>query len=258
MVHATSCLYKTFFGGSSSLKSKGAGMGAGMGAGVSPGILMGGGKLPSLSLLFNQKKEFLLYVFANLIVQLGITYYVMTNYNAKPEMSHLMLFLSQLFIIFILAFVPMPAWMKFILFSVFSATFGIMLASLKKTVDPAILKTALVGTLGIFGGMFLTGLGLLLFGIELTGRFGLGLLYALLLLIVASIVFMFMGTYSGAVKGLSVVGLMLFSLFVVYDTNTILQRNYYGDFITASLDYYLDIINIFLNQAGNLSSPHSS
>jgi FtsH-binding integral membrane protein len=67
-----------------------------------------------------------------------------------------------------------------------------------------------------------------------------------------------MGTYSGAVKGLSVVGLMLFSLFVVYDTNTILQRNYYGDFITASLDYYLDIINIFLNQAGNLSSPHSS
>jgi FtsH-binding integral membrane protein len=31
----------------------------------------------------------------------------------------------------------------------------------------------------------------------------------------------------------------------MYDTNNILQRNYYGDFITASLDYYLDIINIF-------------
>jgi hypothetical protein len=104
-----------------------------------------------------------------------------------------------------------------------------------------------VGTLGIFGGMFLTGLGLLLAGIELTSRFGLGLLAALLMLIVVSIVFMFMGTYSTAVKGLSVVGLLLFSLFVVYDTNTILQRNYYGDFITASLDYYLDIINIFLN-----------
>jgi FtsH-binding integral membrane protein len=58
---------------------------------------------------------------------------------------------------------------------------------------------------------------------------------------------MFMGTYSAAIKGLSVVGLALFSLFVIYDTNTILQRNYYGDFITASLDYYLDIINIFLN-----------
>jgi FtsH-binding integral membrane protein len=122
-----------------------------------------------------------------------------------------------------------------------------MLASLKNNVDPAILKTALVGTLGIFGGMFLAGASLLLFGIQLGARFGLGLLYALMMLIVVSIVFMFMGNYSGAVKGLSIFGLFLFSLFVIYDTNMILQRNYYGDFITASLDYSLDIVNIFLN-----------
>ena len=237
MPYATSCLHKTFFGGSRPSKSI-----------VAPDmVILFGGSANSFNSLFKDKKQFLIYVFANLIVQLGITYYVMTNYSSNKEMSHLLLFLSQIFIIFILAFVPMPAWLKFILFSIFSATFGIMLASLKKTVDPAILKTALVGTLGIFGGMFLTGLGLLLSGIELTGRFGVGLLSALLMLIVVSIVFMFMGTYSVAVKGLSVVGLLLFSLFVVYDTNTILQRNYYGDFITASLDYYLDILNIFLN-----------
>jgi len=240
MTYATSSLHKTLFGGSR--YSKGI---------VAPDmvILMGGGST-NISKLLNDKKQFLIYVFANLIVQLGITYYVMTNYNAdsnKARMSNILLFLSQLFIIFILALVPMPAWMKFILFSVFSVTFGIMLASLKKEVDPAILKTALVGTMGIFGGMFLAGVALLSFGIQLGLRFGLGLLYALILLIVASIVFMFMGTYSAAIKGLSVVGLALFSLFVIYDTNTILQRNYYGDFITASLDYYLDIINIFLN-----------
>jgi FtsH-binding integral membrane protein len=41
--------------------------------------------------------------------------------------------------------------------------------------------------------------------------------------------------------------LLLFSVYVVYDTNSILQRNYNGDFITASLDYYLDILNIFSN-----------
>ena len=40
---------------------------------------------------------------------------------------------------------------------------------------------------------------------------------------------------------------MLFSVYIVYDTNNILQRDYGGDFITASLDYYLDIINIFSN-----------
>ena len=37
------------------------------------------------------------------------------------------------------------------------------------------------------------------------------------------------------------------SLFIIYDTNIILQRNYEGDFITASIDYYLDILNIFIS-----------
>ena len=48
-------------------------------------------------------------------------------------------------------------------------------------------------------------------------------------------------------KTLSYIGLGLFSLFVVYDTSQILSRDYYGDFITASLDYYLDIFNLFSN-----------
>ena len=49
------------------------------------------------------------------------------------------------------------------------------------------------------------------------------------------------------VKTLSAIGIIIFSGYIVYDTNTVLQRNYYGDFITASLDYYLDILNIFSN-----------
>ena len=52
---------------------------------------------------------------------------------------------------------------------------------------------------------------------------------------------------STAKKTLSYIGLGLFSLFVVYDTNQILSRDYNGDFITASMDYYLDILNLFTN-----------
>ena len=48
------------------------------------------------------------------------------------------------------------------------------------------------------------------------------------------------------VKSLAAIGIIVFSGYIIYDTNTILQRNYYGDFITASLDYYLDILNIFV------------
>ncbi len=58
---------------------------------------------------------------------------------------------------------------------------------------------------------------------------------------------MFTGGYSGFVKAMSMFGLGLFSLYIVYDTNRLLQRDYYGDFVTAALDYYLDILNIFLD-----------
>jgi FtsH-binding integral membrane protein len=64
---------------------------------------------------------------------------------------------------------------------------------------------------------------------------------------------MFMGNYSTFVKGILVFGLGLFSVFIVYDTNQILQKDYYGDFITASMDYYLDIINIFIKLVNFMS-----
>ena len=58
---------------------------------------------------------------------------------------------------------------------------------------------------------------------------------------------MFGSTYSLWSKGLAAFSLFLFSMYVIYDTNKLMQRNYYGDFITAALDFYLDIINIFVN-----------
>jgi FtsH-binding integral membrane protein len=93
--------------------------------------------------------------------------------------------------------------------------------------------------------MFAFGLALIASGIKLGLRFGLGLFFALLFLLIVSIVQFFI-VGSSFLKKIIVIGsLMVFSLYIMYDTNSILQRNYNGDFITASLDYYLDIINIF-------------
>ena len=55
-----------------------------------------------------------------------------------------------------------------------------------------------------------------------------------------------MGPEPAIVRYLTGFGLILFSIYIVYDTNRILQKDYFGDFVTASLDYYLDIINIFI------------
>jgi hypothetical protein len=216
--------------------------------------LMGGQRGGSSFLtLLNNKKEFLIMVFANLIAQLGITYYFMTNYKSEASGAGLYwgLFVVEILIIFALALIPMPAWLKFILFSVFSASCGVILSFTKKSVDPNIIQMAIVGTMSIFGVMFLFGAALIMFGVNLGIQFAAFLFYALLLLIIFQIVTLFSG---GKMRWIYIFSLILFSLYIVYDTNNILQREYYGDFITASLDYYLDVLNIFIDLVGMFSS----
>jgi FtsH-binding integral membrane protein len=190
----------------------------------------GGAKIKSsftnFSSLLNDKKGLMIMVFANLITQLGITYYVMTNTKVTEKdnhnLKHLLLIISTFIIIWILALVPMPSWLKFILFSAFSYIWGILLASFKlKINDNNLINMTMLGSIGIFAVMFLIGGFLLATGIKLGLKTGAFLFFSLLLLII-------------------------FSGYIIYDTNIILQRDYYGDFITASLDYYLDILNIFL------------
>ena len=189
----------------------------------------GGTKIKStfsnFSSLLNEKKGLMIMVFANLITQLGITYYVISC---------------------ILSVVPMPSWLKFILFSVFSYIWGILLAFFKlKVNDTELINMAMLGTISIFAIMFLIGAFLLATGIELGLKTGLFLFYSLFLLIIAQIFNIFHKS-TILMKLLAAIGIIIFSGYIIYDTNTILQRNYYGDFITASLDYYLDIINIFI------------
>ena len=75
-----------------------------------------------LTQLFNEKKQLLVSIFANLIVQLGITYYVMEKIQISKDNKLLnnffILFVFQITIILALVFLPMPIFMKFILFSI--------------------------------------------------------------------------------------------------------------------------------------------
>jgi len=214
----------------------------------------GGTKIKStfnnFSSLLNGKKELMIMVFANLITQLGITYYVMNNTTVTEadnhNLKHWLLVASSFVIIYYLAIVPMPSWMKFILFSAFSYIWGILLASFKlKINDTGLINMAMLGTIGIFAIMFLIGAFLLATGFELGLKTGFFLFVSLVILIIAQIFSLFHKS-TILVKSLAAIGIVIFSGYIIYDTNIILQRNYYGDFITASLDYYLDILNIFV------------
>jgi FtsH-binding integral membrane protein len=201
---------------------------------------------PKLWNLILKKKEFLILVFANLIAQLGITYYVM-NKADNPDIGFWPLFAMQIMIIFILALIPMHPIFKFLIFGLFSWTFGLTMSYLKTNYDPELINVAILGALTIFGVMLAAGVALVGFGIYLGYQFGAFLLLSLLALIIAKIVNIVGPQLSSVKKVLAYIGLALFSLFVIYDTNEILSREYYGDFITASMDYYLDILNLFTN-----------
>jgi FtsH-binding integral membrane protein len=213
-------------------------------------VQTGGSKIKksfsNFTTLLNGKKELMIMVFANLITQLGITYYVMTNTKEDTKgIKYLLLIISTFIIIYFLALVPMPSWLKFILFSVFSYIWGILLASFKIRInDNGLINMAMLGSIGIFAIMFLIGAILLATGISLGYQTGLFLFILLLGLLIGQIFSLFHKS-TMLVKSLAAFGIIIFSGYIIYDTNTILQRNYYGDFITASLDYYLDILNIF-------------
>jgi FtsH-binding integral membrane protein len=213
-----------------------------------------GGQKRSLSdliKLFNEKKDFLLKVFSNLIFQLCITYIVAIKaigYDISKVSMNFWVFLIPAFILIFLMVIIKNPFIKFILFTMFSILFGLMLSHRFMVTKPEIIKTALIGTISIFITMFLFTLFLLMIGIEVGSGFGLFLLISLIVMIIVLIVSHFMKKYSNYYKILSGILLFLFSLYIIYDTTNILIRDIYnGDFITASLDYYLDIINIFVN-----------
>ena len=196
--------------------------------------------------LMYQKRMFLLLVFANLFIQLSISYYVMIH-NKKSPIGHWYLIGIQIIIIFVLALMPIPSFAKFILFSIFSYTFGLSLVEYKEIVDERAIEIAVKGTLSLFGLMMGVGIALILGGIRLGQRFGSFLFWSLLLLIILQIIAIVGDGLSMLHKVLTFVGIILFSMYIVYDTQQILSRDYAGDFISASMAYYLDIVNLFVN-----------
>jgi len=204
--------------------------------------------LQSLFTLINERKVFFILIFVNLFIQLGITYYTMENSRiSKKTSTFILLAISTFILLFILILVPMPPIVKVIIFAAFSYIWGLLLSSIKTKYNESQIRIAMEGTLSIFIAMIAAGLGLLIGGIKLGFQFGLFLFVALLVLLIGRLVSIFSGSLTQIQLGMSIFGILLFSLYIMYDTNVIFRRDYSGDFITASMDYYLDILNLFLN-----------
>ena len=139
----------------------------------------------------------------------------------------------------------MTMLLKLIIFSLFSIVFGLIYASLKHIFDPNIIHGTAVGATIIYVFMILFGHALINSNIKYTNKVAFGIFYSVILLIILGIVQYFIYNYLLISKLLLIGTAILVVLYIVNTTNNILLRDYEGDFITASFDYYIDISNFF-------------
>ena len=202
--------------------------------------------------LLNNNKVFLIKVFLNLIFQLGITYYIMTRTKQLDNIYLIPLIVALFGLVYVIASTNVPLWLKAIAFTFFSYCSGKLFTIYKKKYGEEAINIAVVGALSVFSVMFAIGATLLTFGIKLGPKVALILFIGLICLLIARIINILGPKLSSVRKLLYGFGIILFSLYSIFSTNNILRRsNYYnGDFITASMDFYLDIINLFTNILG--------
>ena len=123
-------------------------------------------------------------------------------------------------------------------------------------VNKEVLMAAVFGTLTIFILFFIFGLIITSYGYDISWMAGI-LLLSLFVLIITGIISLCVGISSVAHTIYLYFGLLIFSLYILLDTNRILlNKKYRQDFVSASMGYYLDILNIFMKllQIFNINS----
>ena len=190
-----------------------------------------------------QKKiPFMAGVFGHLIFQTFVAYRAAeaTSRNAYMKdiarSNALLIGVIGLVILLLLTLLRLPVPVKVLLFTMLAYIAGMTLHNVPN------LQEALLETVGIFIAMLVAGIFTVKMGyrLDLLGRI---LFFSLLTILIARIINTYVRRRSGSLVPSKIISI-LFALFVVYDTNKILQRNYGGNFVNASLDYFLDIINL--------------
>ena len=201
-----------------------------------------------------QKKiPFMAGVFGHLIFQTFVAYRAAEATSGNAYMKDiarsnaLLIGIISLVILLLLTLLRLPVPVKVLLFTMLAYITGMTLHDIPD------LQEALLEVIGIFILMFTMGVFTVQMGFKLN-TFGNVLFFSLLTVLIARIINASRtptATRARNNKAYTKILTLIFVLFVVYDTNKILQRNYSGNFVNASLDYFVDIINLLRLTANN-------
>lgn len=209
-------------------------------------------------------------VFTTLIVQLIVTFIVFYGLrDNEPELLNkiknkypiidkrpitFFLFIPLAIMYILLSFIKKVKSfpLKIVFFVFFSMFIGLHLNLVKTNVSSETIMFALFSTISIFVAMLSFAMLLINRGVDFL-KYGGVLCFILLLLIISLLmnIFLFKDTYFQ--KFLTFVGLILFTIYIIYHTYTmlLLKTDFNNDCISGAISYYLDFINIFTRLAYN-------
>lgn len=204
--------------------------------------------------LLMRRKGFLAQVYLLMAVQLAITagtVHLMRKNQAayeKVKKFWLLWFLVTIALVVVIVWVDLPMSVKLVAFTTLSVLLGMNMLAASRAVPLEAIRGALLSIIGVFIAMTVVGFSLAATGINI-GFMGFALLMALIALIIAWLVIGFVGVSSAGLKVMFTLGVVLFSIFVAYDTNALLLDQNRG-VVDGALGLYLDIINLFGNLLG--------
>ena len=216
-------------------------------------------KLKKFSTLLRSKKELMGCIFLTLIFQLVVSVVTMkldqnmnivgNLFSEYPAGTMMGLFIIPILILIAIMYSKSFAT-KQILFGLFSIILGLVMSlSIHIINDPKIVESAVYSTLINSVLMFVLGLIIVYFGYDLTWL-GILLFISLLILITVRFIGYFTDKSNEYYKNISYISVAIFSLYILYDTNRILlkfQNKSKSDCVNGAMEYYLDIINLFIN-----------
>lgn len=201
------------------------------------------------SQLLQQNGAFLSKLLATLTIQAVITFGVMEYCRSKNItlgiLPVILCFILLLALLAVIMLTSLPIYAKFLIFTAISIIVGVTLSN--NSVSDDSIKRAIWGAVGVFVATFLIGVCLAVMGVDLS-VFGILLLVLLGVLIIGQLLMYFYPVSDTTSKAWVYFGLILFGVYVIYDINVILKHRPFGDdYVTSSVNLYLDFINIFIS-----------
>lgn len=220
-------------------------------------------KLNNFVKLMRKKKELLNCIFFTLLTQIVITIGFIKVFDSTKitdgilslyrtsfsfGLTIFLLFIVSVFLIYIMINSSLSYSQKYMVFIVFSLIEAFFLHIIMSNYSAETIQFAFYSTITVFISLFIFGLFVVYLGYDLSWL-GLLLFIALFTLIIVQLSVILIGNYEIYQKGFAIVGLIIFVLYIIYDTNKILLKydNTTQFCITGALDYYLDVINIFID-----------